>query len=704
MSTLIYPESPTSIPEKLTSLESSYKYRAALAVFGIFLFFILYLTMVAFLGYLVYYAFTYEIEHYNKWTILLKIGSIAGSIMLFLFTLKFMLKLKNHRPSNRILLKKEEHPDLWNFVDTICEETGAPRPKNIYVDPDVNAYVRYTNIWLSLFLPVKKELTIGLGLLDCLNLSEFKAVAAHEFGHFAQKSMKIGSYINSANTIIHNMIFDRDKWDDLLDRWRAADIRLSFAAWAITPVIWLIRQLLRLFYQFLNIMYSSLSREMEFNADKVAVKASGSDPIVSALWKLDDGSNAWNNTVNYAYIASQKGIAVDNLYEHSSQATKKILQQLEEKFSLLPLHPAGGKKFFDDNDSVVVGMYASHPSNQSREENAKSPYVSCVYDKRSPWLLFGDYRNLQQQMTCLIYKEYLKAKTKESISFEAFQQFIKEESSGTELLEAYHNTFENRYLHVSNIEDINSIEEVGVQDPLYFENLKDEVKALMQPVKKLDALLIEIVQIAQGEHKAKSFSYKDVTYSKKQMQEVYSLVVEDRNQLLNFSFIEWDKKFCYAYLCIALQVDAYDQLYKHYKQHEAISSVYKSFADGKTEILNALQQIQSNSSATEGDVRELSTTIKNFASALEFEVKKLDEVDFVKLPNIDSVQELKEAIIKPGELAVKPGNIFENDHFQIIIETIDKVLANLQRVDQKSIASLLQKQSTVLERWKSTLN
>jgi Zn-dependent protease with chaperone function len=85
-------------------------------------------------------------------------------------------------------------------------------------------------MWLNLFLPVKKELTVGLGLISCLNLSEFKAVLSHEFGHFAQSSMKIGSYIISANTIIHDLIYSRDKWDDILDQWRASDLRLSVAA------------------------------------------------------------------------------------------------------------------------------------------------------------------------------------------------------------------------------------------------------------------------------------------------------------------------------------------------------------------------------------------------------------------------------------------------------------------------------------------
>lgn len=244
----LYPASPSSIEVNYTKLPSSYYMKAILAILAIILFFVLYFAMVVLLGYVVKWSIFYQIENINKLTILGKIGAIGGSIMLFFFTLKFIFKIKNHQPENRIKLDKNQNPRLWSFVDKICEETGAPKPRHIYVDPDVNAYVSYSNSWLSLIWPVKKDLTIGLGLVSCLNLSEFKAIVSHEFGHFAQRSMTIGSYIMSANIIIQDMIFGRDKWDDALDNWRSMDFRISFAAWIITPVIWVIRQILNLLF------------------------------------------------------------------------------------------------------------------------------------------------------------------------------------------------------------------------------------------------------------------------------------------------------------------------------------------------------------------------------------------------------------------------------------------------------------------------
>ncbi|MCB0771696.1 MAG: M48 family metalloprotease, partial [Flavobacteriales bacterium] len=294
--------------------------RATLAVLAVVLFFLLFAALVVGLGYLVWWSIIFPMSVINKFTILAKLGAIAGSAMLFIFTLKFAFKLKNHVPTNRLELHRKDQPQLFALVDAVCDATGAPRPRKVHADPDVNAYVAYTNTWLSLFLPVRKDLTIGMGLVAALDRSELKAVLAHEFGHFAQRSMRIGSYIHSANTIIHDLIYQRDKWDDLLDEWRSADLRLSFGAWLITPLVWTIRRTLGLFHLLLSRMHASLSREMEFNADKVAVRAAGSEAIISALWKLDHGQQAWNDTLNHTYLAAQKGLFVEDIYHHHDLA------------------------------------------------------------------------------------------------------------------------------------------------------------------------------------------------------------------------------------------------------------------------------------------------------------------------------------------------------------------------------------------------
>ncbi len=698
MTSTYYPESPKATTRKLTSLTSSYRLRASLAVLAIILFFVLYFALVAGLAYLVYYSFTYDIGRVNKFSILMKIGAIAGAVMLFVFTLKFVFKLKNPKRTNRIRLVKKEQPELWAFVNRICKETGAPKPKAIYVDPDVNAYVSYSNMWLSLFLPVKKELTIGLGLVSCLNLSEFKAVMAHEFGHFAQSSMKIGSYIISANTIIHDMIFSRDKWDDLLDQWRGADIRLSFAAWIITPVIWIIRQILNLFYQFLNIMYSSLSREMEFNADKVAVSTTGSEAIVSALWKLDGGSQHWNSTMNHAYVASQKKMFVSNLYEHNNLAIGRTSETQKAQLEELPVDERGGRLFFTSSENSKVGMYASHPPNDQREHNAKIPFIDCEEDHRSPWLLFANKEELQEKMTQLIYKEYLN-KTQESItSAEVFEKFIQDESKGSDLLSEFENTFENRYLHIPEkdvlLRKMTEYKDAGTDA---ITKLKKQLTQLMDPVREIEAIMLKAQQIANGTIKDKAFSFNGETYKKKDLHEGYNKLFAKREQIFNEDFKEWDTSFCALHLALAEKVGKKNELMKYYEQHNGIANVYKTLANVKTSIYNELAQLQSRSDVTEGEVRTFGHKVNDRVYSVNAEMDKLSSLDFVPLPNIETVSELKEAIIEGSEFKKYRGNMFEGEGFSTVMTQVENAIAHCQRIEQKSIGTILLFQKEMIE-------
>jgi len=98
----------------------------------------------------------------------------------------------------------------------------------------VNRAVFYDSSILSLFLPVRKKLLIGLGLVSELNLSELKAVLAHEFGHFSQRTMTLGSYVYIAQQLVSEIVHGRDGWDDILRGWRQQDIRIAVFAGSST--------------------------------------------------------------------------------------------------------------------------------------------------------------------------------------------------------------------------------------------------------------------------------------------------------------------------------------------------------------------------------------------------------------------------------------------------------------------------------------
>lgn len=685
---------PKELPKDFNRLSFNYQLRVTLAILSILLFFTLYFSLVVGLGYLVYYALIYDIGYVNKLTILGKLGAIAGSVMLFVFTLKFIFNLKNPKPNNRILLHKKDYPNLYEFVYEICKQTNAPKPKNIYADPDVNAYVAYSNIWLSLFFPTKKDLTIGLGLVGSLNISEFKAVTAHEFGHFAQKSMKIGSYIHSANLIIHDMIFSRDKFDNLLDQWRNSDIRLSFAAWIITPVIWLIRQILQLFYMFLNIMYSSLSREMEFNADKVAVRATGSMAIVSALWKLEDGFARWNTILNHGFHAVKKNLFSKNLYEHLAISVSKDLPVLTEKLDSLPNDQLGGKHFFSSEEHSKVNMYASHPPNSLREKNAKTPFVDCFLDERSAWLVFDNAIELQEEMTSLIYEKYIAKKPENYVSIATLEKFIEDESIDNSLSIDYFNTFENRFLNIPKIleiqdvpNDFQQLDHNGFVAKL--NELKEELQDLMKPIFEIEEVIVSVQKLANGESKQKAVVYKEVTYSKKQLQQCFDVLISDREFLFNNHLNTWDKKFLQFHYQLAKKNSLEKELLNRYIQHKCITIIYQELVAAKNTMVSGIHQLQTMGEVTHEQLLNVSSRIKEVATKINTSLNDLDAIDYVSLKNIETITELKEAIIDNKKIDVPMGSVFDEGKLDPLFNAIETGILNCNRVEKKSLIEIL---------------
>jgi len=697
MSAILSVPSPLELPKNLTQLSRAYMIKATLAVLAIVVFFVLYVLLIIGLAYLVEWAFTYDMLDLNKLTVLGKLGAIAGSIMLFAFTLKFIFKLKNHKPANRIKLDKNDYPELFEFVYQICKETGAPKPKSIYVDPDVNAYVSYTNVWLSLFFPTGKDLTIGLGLVSALNLSEFKAVTSHEFGHFAQKSMKIGSYIHSANTIIYDMIYNRDKWDEALVKWRSSDIRLSAAAWVITPIIWLIRKTLELFYMFLNFMHSALSREMEFNADKVAVKTSGSVAIVSALWKLDFGSTYWNTIVNNAFHATKKNVYAKNLYLHNLNFIAKDKSTIENKFNELPHDASGSKQFFSSSNNSTVSMYASHPPNDHREQNAKQPFVSCQEDDRSPWLLFNNAAQLQEQMTALIYENYIGKRPSEFVDAQDFDKFIEAETRNSMLTEEFENTFANRFIFIPNLEAFQDVTPFQGEFSVQLADIKMQLKALMEPVKQIEEHLKTLQQIASGTIKDKTFTYKGITYTKKNLQECFAILFNERETMFNEDFKVWDEAFLMLYYRYAKIQNKEAPLLQCYQQQKNIIEIYQELIAAKNKSINGINALQAKKNVTQLMINNLAEDVRAYVNEVNKKIAVLDTAVFVPLSNIDSVEELKEAIVEGSKIRDENGPIFENGGFGRIMDAIESAIMNCNRVENKNIDTLLSLHKTLEE-------
>ena len=202
------------------------KRQAKDVILRIVLFVLVYIFLIALGGTLIYFSllvavwgvaaiFAIGVSRLSLLLILLILGVVGFTLMFGFYLIKFLFSKTKNENSQRRLVTEKECPVLFQAIREVAEATACPMPKKVFLSPDVNACVFYdTNFW-SIIFPVKKNLEIGLGLFTCTNVDELKSILAHEFGHFSQNSMKVGSGVYVANTVIFNLAYTEDKWD----RW-----------------------------------------------------------------------------------------------------------------------------------------------------------------------------------------------------------------------------------------------------------------------------------------------------------------------------------------------------------------------------------------------------------------------------------------------------------------------------------------------------
>jgi Zn-dependent protease with chaperone function len=396
-----YPFGPQAVPADLTRPTGAYKQRAWLALASLALFVVLYVVLA---GWFVWTACRMIGEAVaggpdSLWHYL--IGGSAAFLAVFM--LKALVFLKRGGAPNALEVTPAEQPRLFQFLYRLADEGGAPRPKRVYLAARVNAAVFYDLSILNLIFPSRKNIEIGLALVNVLTLSEIKAVLAHEFGHFAQRSMAIGGWVYIAQQIAAHIVAKRDALDKFLQTLSNIDVRVAWIGWVLSLVVWSIRSLMDTLLRLVVLAQRALSRQMEFQADLVAVSLTGSDELVHALHKLHAADEAWGQTLVFAGTEMNQGRMPHDLFAVQTRVIERTAEILNDQdYGHVPRRSAEGPEarfVFKSSFAQPPQMWSTHPANADREQNAKKRYVPAPHDARSAWLLFDNVDALKNKLT-----------------------------------------------------------------------------------------------------------------------------------------------------------------------------------------------------------------------------------------------------------------------------------------------------------------
>jgi Zn-dependent protease with chaperone function len=166
-------------------------------------------------------------------------------------------------------LSEAEHPRLFEQIRDVAARTGQAMPSEVYLVPQVNAFVAQRGGMMGFFS--RRVMGLGLPLLSLLTVSELRGVLAHEFGHYHGGDTKLGPWIYKTRGAIQRTVIALAQGGSTLVR---------------KPFEWYGSLFLRITH--------SISRSQEYAADALAAKVVGAEPMIRGLKAVHRGSAAYD--------------------------------------------------------------------------------------------------------------------------------------------------------------------------------------------------------------------------------------------------------------------------------------------------------------------------------------------------------------------------------------------------------------------------
>ncbi len=155
-------------------------------------------------------------------------------------------------------LGEREQPALFEDLRAVADGTGQAMPEEVYLVPDVNAWVSQRGGVMG--FGSRRVMGLGLPLLQGLTRDQMRGVIAHEFGHYHGGDTRLGPLLYRTRAAIGRTV--ESLGNSLLQapfRWYGA--------------------------VFLRITHAT-SRRQEFAADALSARLFGSRPLIGGLRAL----------------------------------------------------------------------------------------------------------------------------------------------------------------------------------------------------------------------------------------------------------------------------------------------------------------------------------------------------------------------------------------------------------------------------------
>ncbi|RYY31700.1 MAG: hypothetical protein EOO04_00030 [Chitinophagaceae bacterium] len=566
----------TAASAKLLSPSSEYKREASKAMMAIAAFIIVYILLFLLslgLVALCVAAAIWLIAAYTGWiTLLLGIGIIGSGVMVLVFITKFLFATSKTDETDSIEITAKQHPRLFQSIRSLAEQIGTPMPKKVLISPDVNAAVFYNSSFWSMFLPVRKNLKIGLGLINGVNISEFEAVVAHELGHFSQRSMKVGSWVYQMNRIIHDMLFNNTRFNEGLSNLVNVHGIFQLAGLLAIKFIQGIQWVLQQMYGVINKSYLGLSRQMEFHADLVAASVCGSNNVINALRRIQYAGECYDATLQFCNKSLQNKRMVADIYAAQSFVSQIVATQRHLKFE-------GGLPVpGENNDSrasriAYKDQWSSHPTLPERQYHLERFDLISDVDSSPAWELLDDSNSLKTDLTELVYQGVPKDELKDALNADTLKEMVEDELERELLAPIFKGYYDQRLITEFDLTGWPSDRRVKVS---FDELLNESSIALPKKLNVLQQDMMTLQAISLGYIDTTSFDFDGQRYKTKEAASILERLQEEVKQCQDALKVHDQEIFRYFYETASEEGDALKAAYLGYFELQKVSKVFQT--------------------------------------------------------------------------------------------------------------------------------
>ena len=657
-------------------ISPEFKKQTSKAIFSIGLFIFVYILLIL-IGFLITIAcigggIAIIVAKPMFFTLALGIGLASLGVMIIIFLLKFLFKRNKTDLSNFTEVKRSEEPKLFAFIDEIVIETKTNFPKRVFLSTEVNASVFYDSSFWSMFLPIKKNLHIGMGLVNSVTHDELKAILAHEFGHFSQRTMKVGSFVYNVNQIIYNMLYDNDSYENLIQKWANVSGYFSIFVAAAVKIIQGIQWILQKMYSIVNTSYMALSREMEFHADEVAANVTGYIPLKTSLLRMDLADKSYNSVLQFYENKFSEGWISENIFkEHVF-----IMKFYAEKQGIaivnrLPEVKPENTNSFNTSKLVIKNQWASHP--EIEERIAALEKIGIV--KPNPNIepasnIFTNAKKTEEKLTQKLFGKVSFPTENIKISFDNFTKEFEADykrESFDEVFKGYYNQHSPTKFSIENTTTSTDT----------FENLfNDEMATLPRELAtaQQDVMILENIKI--GYYDINTFDYEGIKYNKSDVNKAINKI-ENEIKKLQEKLTLHDQKIYNYFHTIATQKNKTLEFESATKKYLDFDKKFDENFELNNKISNALEFI--NKETPFEIIRDLFETFRPLENKLIEELKNLINASVYQNElNSELSKEIDEFSNK--HLGYFVGKEYKNEQLQELFKMINTFQFLNQRI------------------------